>query len=175
MSCVDRPTLIIADTTVGVVLGGCGTLLAVRRRNSLVGLLLLLGSACWFLGSFWTFAVFLHRGPLLHVHISYPTGRIRRPLGIITVTLAYLTSIVEAIAGNPWLTLVMASCVALAAADIYVRTSGQLAEPAAPHSPQRSVSPRYSPWARPISCCTGIATAWCCCSTTPSSAQSQSS
>ena len=63
-------------------------------------------------------------GRSLHVHISYPTGRIRRPLGIITVTLAYLTSIVEAIAGNPWFTLVMASCVALAAADIYARTSG---------------------------------------------------
>jgi signal transduction histidine kinase len=114
----------IADPVVGVVLGVCGLVLMLRRRQSLVGPLMLLGCACWFLGSLWGVALFLHRGPLVHLHISYPTGRIRRPLAIVTVVCAYLASVVEAVAVNPWVTLGMAGLVALAAVDIYARTSG---------------------------------------------------
>ena len=114
----------LADPAVGVVLGGCGSVLTLRRRRSLVGPLLVLGCGCWFLGSIWSVALFLHRGPLVQVHISYPTGRIRRPLAIITVLGAYLVSIIEATASNPWVTLGMAALVAAAAADIYARTSG---------------------------------------------------
>ena len=114
----------IADPAVGVVLAGCGSVLVVRRRRSLVGPLMLAAAACWFAGSIWTAAVFLHRGPLVHLHISYPTGRIRRPLAIITVICAYAISIVEAVAANPWVTLSTAVLVGVAAADIYARTSG---------------------------------------------------
>ena len=116
--------LSIADPTVGVVLGGCGAVLTLQRRQSLVGPLMLLACGCWFLGSLWSVAVFLHRGPLVHLHISHPTGRIRRKLAIVTVICAYLTSVVEAGAANPWVTLGMAILVALAAADIFARTSG---------------------------------------------------
>jgi signal transduction histidine kinase len=114
----------IADPAVGVVLAGCGSALWVRRRRSLVGPLMLAAAACWFVGSIWTVALFLHRGPLVHLHISYPTGRIRRPLAIVTVICAYAVSIVEAIGANPWVTLAMAVLVGVAAADIYARTSG---------------------------------------------------
>lgn len=121
---MDDILLQVADPTVGVLLGGCGSILIMRRRQSLVGPLLLLGCGCWFLGSLWSAALFFHRGPLVNLHISYPTGRIRRPLAIVTVTCVYLVSIVEAVAANPWVTLSMAVLVALAAADIYARTSG---------------------------------------------------
>ena len=114
----------IADPAVGVVLAGCGSVLWVRRPRSLVGPLMLAAAGCWFLGSIWIVAVFLHRGPLVHLHISYPTGRMRRPLAIVTVICAYAVSIVEAIGANPWVTLAMAVLVAVAAADIYARTSG---------------------------------------------------
>ena len=114
----------IADPAVGIVLGGCGSVLAVRRRQSLIGPLMLLACGCWFLGSIWNLALFLHRGPLVQVHISYPTGRIRRPLPVVTVACAYLTAIVDAVAANPWVTLGMSFLVALAAADIFARTSG---------------------------------------------------
>ena len=114
----------IADPAVGVVLAGCGSVLCVRRPRSLVGPLMLAAAGCWFLGSIWIVAVFLHRGPLVHLHISYPTGRMRRPLAIVTVICAYAVSIVEAIGANPWVTLAMAVLVAVAAADIYARTSG---------------------------------------------------
>ena len=114
----------IADPAVGVVLAGCGSVLWVRRPRSLVGPLMLVAAGCWFLGSLWVVAVFLHRGPLVHLHISYPTGRMRRPLAIVTVICAYAVSIGEAIGANPWVTLAMAVLVAVAAADIYARTSG---------------------------------------------------
>ena len=114
----------IADPAVGVVLAGCGSVLWARRPRSLVGPLMLAAAGCWFLGSIWIVAVFLHRGPLVHLHISYPTGRMRRPLAIVTVICAYAVSIVEAIGANPWVTLAMAVLVAVAAADIYARTSG---------------------------------------------------
>jgi signal transduction histidine kinase len=114
----------IADPAVGVVLAGCGSVLLARRPRSLVGPLMLVAAGCWFLGSLWVVAVFLHRGPLVHLHISYPTGRMRRPLAIVTVICAYAVSIVEAIGANPWVTLAMAVLVAVAAADIYARTSG---------------------------------------------------
>jgi signal transduction histidine kinase len=114
----------ITDPAVGVVLTGCGSVLWVRRRRSLVGPLMLAAAACWFLGSIWSVAVFLHRGPLVHLHISYPTGRVRRPLAIVTVICAYAVAIVEAIGANPWVTLSVAVLVGLAAADIYARTSG---------------------------------------------------
>ena len=114
----------IADPAVGCVLGGCGSILTVRRRRSLVGPLMLLACGCWFLGSLWSVAVFLHRGPLVHLHISYPTGRIRRPLAIVTVVCAYLVSVVEALAADPWVTLSIAVLVAVAAGDIFARTSG---------------------------------------------------
>jgi signal transduction histidine kinase len=114
----------VADPAIGILLGGCGGLLIARRRRSLVGPLMLLSCACWFAGSLWSLAVFLHRGPLVHLHISYPTGRIRRPLAIATVVCAYAVSTVEAVARNPWVTLGTAVLVACAAADIYARTSG---------------------------------------------------
>ena len=122
---MDDILLQIADPTVGVVLGGCGSMLTVRRRQSLVGPLMLLGCGSWFLGSLLSAALFFHRGPLVHLHISYPTGRIRRLLAIVTVTCVYLVSIVEAIAANLWVTLSVAVLVALAAADIYAGTSGR--------------------------------------------------
>lgn len=114
----------IADPAVGVVLAGCGSVVWVRRRRSLVGPLMFAAAGCWFLGSIWAVAVFLHRGPLVHLHISYPTGRIRRPLAIVTVICVYGVSVVEAIGTNPWVTLSMAVLVGLAAAEIYARTSG---------------------------------------------------
>jgi signal transduction histidine kinase len=114
----------IADPAVGVVLAGCGSVLWLRRPRSLIGPLMLAAAGCWFLGSIWIVAVFLHRGPLVHLHISYPTGRMCRPLAIVTVMCAYAVSIVEAIGANPWVTLAMAILVAVAAADIYARTSG---------------------------------------------------
>ncbi len=114
----------IADGVVGATLLICG-ILAWRLRSARgVGLLMLLSGGTWLLGTLVPAALLLHRGPLVHLHLSYPSGRLHRMLPIGTVVLAYLTAIVEPLARNDWLTLVVAALVSVAAVDVFVRTSG---------------------------------------------------
>ena len=63
-------------------------------------------------------------GPLVHLHISYPTGRLRRRLALATVIGAYVDAAVAPLARNDVVTLLLAALVALAAADVFLRTSG---------------------------------------------------
>jgi hypothetical protein len=85
---------------------------------------MLLSGGTWLLGTLVPAALLLHRGPLVHLHISYPTGRLRRVLAVATVVIAYLTAVVEPLARNDWLTLVVAGLVSLAAVDVFARTTG---------------------------------------------------
>ena len=68
--------------------------------------------------------VLVHRGPLVHLHISYPTGLLRRTAAIVTVAAAYVVALIEPIARNDVLTLVLAALIGVAAADVFVRTAG---------------------------------------------------
>ncbi|MGY2876536.1 signal transduction histidine kinase [Marmoricola sp. URHA0025 HA25] len=111
-----------ADAAVGIVLLGCAAVTSGRHRR--VGLIMAAVGVTWFLGSFLPSLVFLHRGPMVHLHISYPTGRLRRPLAVITVAGAYLAAVLDSIARNPWLTAGLAILIAVAAADVFALTSG---------------------------------------------------
>ena len=74
----------------------------------------------WFAGSFWSAAQFLHRGPLVHLHASYPTGRLRWWPAVATVIIAYVASI----AGNDWATLALSALLATVVTANYLRSSG---------------------------------------------------
>jgi signal transduction histidine kinase len=119
------PLLQILDPIVGVVLLTCGAVAWARRPRSRVGVVMVAASGCWFLGSLWSAAVFLHRGPLVHLHLSYPTSRVRRPLTVLTVLAAYVVAVVEGVVDSPWLTVGLAVLVAVAALDVYTKTSGK--------------------------------------------------
>ncbi len=114
----------IADGAVGATLLICGVLAWRLRSARRVAALMLLAGATWLLGTLVPAMLLLHRGPLVHLHISYPTGRLRRPLAAMTVVVAYVTAIVEPWARNDWLTLAVAVLIAVAAVDVFVRTSG---------------------------------------------------
>jgi signal transduction histidine kinase len=116
--------LLVADGVVGLVLVTCGVIAWERRRESRVGPLMVLSGYTWFAGNFWAQLLYLHRGPLVHLHISYPTGRLRRRLAQATVAAAYVDALIEPLARNDVLTLVLAALVAAAAVDGYLRTSG---------------------------------------------------
>lgn len=124
--------LIISDASVGLTLAVCGAIAWHRRPGSRVGAIMLVASGCWFAGSLLGPAVYLHRGPLVHLHISYPTGRLRRPLAVVTVVAAYTAAGLEAISRNPWLTLGLAFLVSLAAFDVFIRTAGPARKAAQP-------------------------------------------
>lgn len=124
--------LVVADGVVGLVLVTCGFVAWERRRESGVGPLMTLSGYTWFAGNFWPQLLYLHRGPLVHLHISYPTGRLRRRLAQATVAAAYVNAIVEPIARNDVVTLVLAALVAAAALDGYLRASGTARRAGAP-------------------------------------------
>jgi signal transduction histidine kinase len=116
--------LVVADGVVGLVLVGCGIVAWERRSKSRVGPLMALAGVAWFAGNFGPGALYLHRGPLVHLHISYPTGRLRRRLAQATVAAAYIDAAIEPIARNDVATLILAALVATAAADVFLRASG---------------------------------------------------
>ena len=116
--------LVVADGVVGLVLATCGFVAWERRGESRVGPLMVLSGYTWFAGNFWSQLLYLHRGPLVHLHISYPTGRLRRRLAQVTVGAAYVDALVLTIAENDVLTLVLAALVAAAALEGYLRASG---------------------------------------------------
>jgi signal transduction histidine kinase len=112
----------VMDAAVGVVLMGCAVVTWLRQRR--VGAIMGAAGVAWFVGNVVSAFVLLHRGPMVHLHISYPTGRLRRPLAVLTVTVAYIAAFFETIARNPWLTGGLAVLVAAAAVDVFSRTSG---------------------------------------------------
>jgi len=116
--------LTAADFTVGCLLIVCGGLAWERQPRSGVGALLTLAGFSWFVGNLGGAAVYFHRGPLAHVVLAYPSGRVRDPLIRAVVVFAYVDALVEPLASNDELTLVLAGAIAAAAAWTFVRTSG---------------------------------------------------
>jgi signal transduction histidine kinase len=116
--------LVVADGVVGVVLIGCGAVAWERRGASRTGPLMVLAGLTWFAGTAASFALFWHRGPLVHLHLSYPTGRLRRRLAAVTVVVAYIDAVVAPVARNDVVTVGLAVLVAAAAVEVFARTSG---------------------------------------------------
>jgi signal transduction histidine kinase len=116
--------LAIADFVVGCVLIVCGLVAWERRSESRVGVLMAVAGFTWFLGNFAQSALFLHRGPLVHLHLSYPTGRVPTRLARAVAAAAYLVAAVEPLAANDALTLALSGGVALTAAHVFLGTSG---------------------------------------------------
>ena len=114
----------LLDAATGVVLTATGVVAWRARPSSRVGALLVLTAACWFAGSLVGVLAFLHRGPLVQLHVSYPTGRVPRRTARAVVGLAWLASLAEGLAPTPWLTSTLSVLVAGAALDIYRRSSG---------------------------------------------------
>jgi len=116
--------LVVADFAVGCVLIVCGVVAWERRPESGVGVLMCFAGFTWFLGTLWAPALFLHRGPVVHLLLSYPTGRVRTRLAAVVVVVACVDGAVEPIARNDALTLSLATGVALTAVHVFRRTSG---------------------------------------------------
>ena len=114
----------LLDALTGLVLAASGVLAWRARPSSRVGALLVLAAACWFAGSLVGALAFLHRGPLVQLHVGYPTGRVLRRPALVVVALAWVAGVVEGVRSAPWLTLSLSVLVACAALDIYRRSSG---------------------------------------------------
>ena len=120
----DDVRVVVADGVVGFVVLCAGVVAAGRHPESRVGPLMGLTGATWFAGSFWPGLLFLHRGPLVHLHLSYPTGRPRRKLAVAAIAASYATAIFASLARNDTVSIAIAVLIAGAAACGFLRASG---------------------------------------------------
>ncbi|MFE4703613.1 sensor histidine kinase [Streptomyces sp. NPDC056738] len=116
--------LSLADAAVGTVFLGSSAVAWTGRRRSRVSLLMAVTGVCWFLGSAVPGLVFLHRGPLVHLHLSYPIGRLHRRPAAVVVLVAYGAAVYEGFVQTPWLTAGLSALVVAASLDVFAGTSG---------------------------------------------------
>jgi anti-sigma regulatory factor (Ser/Thr protein kinase) len=116
--------LAAADAVVGLVFVVCGLVASARRTESATGQLMVLAGFAWLTGSLVPVALFWHRGPVVHLCLTFPTGRVRRRFAAVSVVVAYASGLARPLASNDLMTLGVAALVALAAAGVFVGTSG---------------------------------------------------
>jgi len=124
-----------ADFVVGLVLIACGIACRRGRRESRIGILLIVSGFAWFLGTFATSSfesvadvgalfVTLHRGPLVHAVLTYPSGRLRDRFEGLVVAAAYATSAVAVVGQRSGTEILLGCVVVLTAARASARAVG---------------------------------------------------
>jgi len=99
------PALTAADATVGAALIAAGLVAWGGRPRSGVGPIMTVAGFAWFLGTFGGWALYLHRGALAHLVLSYPSGRVRSRLERVSVAAAYAYALIYPIAANDYATI----------------------------------------------------------------------
>ena len=105
-----------ADLAVGWALIGCGLVAWSRGPHSGVGPLLALAGFAWFAGTLagsrigavaaiGSALLFVHRGPLCHAIIGYPSGRPAGRVGVVAVAVCYVCAAVVPLARNDLVTI----------------------------------------------------------------------
>src|SRR5262249_7758780 len=121
---IGRPQLIAFDAAAGFALLFLGLVAWSRRPDSRAGAIMSAAGFAWFLGTLWPPAVFWHRGPLAHLLISYPGGRLSSRLQQVGTGVAYGYAAVAVVAGNPYTTVTFALGLVALAAYRYVAGTG---------------------------------------------------
>jgi signal transduction histidine kinase len=120
----DDPGLTALDLAAGFVLIGLGLVAWQRRGSSAVGALMVAGGFAWFLGDVASWALYLHRGPLVHLVVSYPSGRLRSRLQWAVVAAGYACAAVSPLARNDTVTILLALAICCTALGRYLVASG---------------------------------------------------
>jgi signal transduction histidine kinase len=106
-----------------------------RRPESPSGGLLAAAGFAWFVPNFtangagllyWlgAHALYLHRGPLVQLVLTYPRGRVRGRVDGTAVAAGYAAAVVPPIWGTPAGSVALASCLVTVAAGRYARSAG---------------------------------------------------
>jgi hypothetical protein len=120
----EEPWLAAADMTVGLAFIGLGVVAWQRRPASRSGLLMAATGFAWFAGSFVDAALFVHRGPLVHLLVGYPQGRLRSRLERVVVAAAYVDGAVYPLARQDTVTIALALVVMTTVLVGYRRAGG---------------------------------------------------
>jgi signal transduction histidine kinase len=120
----EEPGLAVADASVGLAFIGLGVVAWQRRPSSRSGLLMAATGFAWFAGSFAGAALFLHRGPLVHLLVGYPRGRLRSRLEQVVVGVAYVDAAVYPLARQDLATIALAVLLMVAVLIGYLGAGG---------------------------------------------------
>ena len=104
-----------ADLVAGLALLGGGAMAWLRRPRAGAGPLMVLGGGAWFAGDLWSALLYAHRGPLVHLVLTYPSGRTSSRITLLVIAAAYVDGLVPALARSEWTTLGLAAAVLLVA------------------------------------------------------------
>ena len=126
----------LPDLAVGWTLIACGLVAWSRRPTSRSGALMVATGFAWFAANFTTTALaavdwvseqalYLHRGPLIHLVLSYPRGRLAGRVDRAAVGLAYVAAVIPAIWGSETATFVLAGLLVVVAASGYGHALGR--------------------------------------------------
>ncbi|HEX6653014.1 MAG TPA: ATP-binding protein [Thermoleophilaceae bacterium] len=118
----ESPDLAAGDFSVGLAFLGSGAF--AWRRSSAVGALMVATGVAWFLGSLVGVLVFLHRGPLVHLLLGYPRGRLESRLQRVVVGAGYVDAILYPVARSDIVTLVLLAAVLAACLVRQTRAGG---------------------------------------------------
>jgi signal transduction histidine kinase len=99
------PSLTAADGIVGLGLVSAGLLVWGRRADSGVGPIMTAAGFAWFLGTLGGWALYLHRGPLAHLVLTYPSGHARSRLERTAIVTGYVYAVVYPVAANDYATI----------------------------------------------------------------------
>jgi len=119
-----QPELIALDAAAGFALVFLGLVVWSRRPGSRAGPIMSATGFAWFLGTLWAPAVFLHRGPLAQLLISYPGGRLSSRLQRVAVAAAYAYAAAGVVAESNSATIIFALGLVALSARRYVEATG---------------------------------------------------
>jgi signal transduction histidine kinase len=114
----------VADLLVGWAWIGCGAVAWERRGAGRVGRLMVAAGIAWSVGGLAVPLLYLHRGPVVHVLLSFPSGVLSRRFARVVVALAYVDGVLVPVARSATVTIVLSVLVAAAATDGYLRETG---------------------------------------------------
>jgi signal transduction histidine kinase len=112
------------DLLTGWCLIGCGLAGWARRPQSRSGLLLVAAGFAWFVPDLGVLALYLHRGPLVQLVLTYPKGRVSGRVEGVAVAVGYAAAVVTPVWGSRAGTVALAACLVVIAARAYVRAAG---------------------------------------------------
>jgi signal transduction histidine kinase len=118
------PGLTTADAAVGLALLVPGLIVWDRRSRSGVGPIMVVAGFAWFVGTFGGWGLYLHRGALAHLLLSYPSGHVRSRLERTSIAAGYAYAAVPEIAANDYVTIGFALALVVVAARRHVLAGG---------------------------------------------------
>jgi signal transduction histidine kinase len=104
------------DLAAGVALLGGGAIASVYRKRAGAGPLMLASGLAWFAGDVSSALLYVHRGPLVHLLLTYPSGRTSSRLTVLVIAAAYVDGLIPEVARSEWATLALIGTVVAVAA-----------------------------------------------------------